>query len=110
MNFKKIILNKNNHDKIAKIYEQKHPEIYNIVEQTRLKKIVKEIVDFYRKSSSIKRPKVLDLGAGTGNLSKKFLKLNCKVTAVDVSHKMLEQLQKKLKNGKYLETRIIKGK
>ncbi len=43
------------------------------------------------------RFRVLDVGCGTGNLTKKFLSYNCEVDCMDVSQKMLDILKSGLK-------------
>lgn len=43
-------------------------------------------------SGEIRNPKVLDIGAGEGTITKQFLILGAKVLAVDVSSRQLEQL------------------
>jgi len=86
--------NTDSHDKIADVYDAKHTEIYNKVEQTRLFNLLKHISDKFQ------NPRVLDYGAGTGNLSTKFLQLGCTVTACDVSVKSLNLLQQKISSNK----------
>jgi ubiquinone/menaquinone biosynthesis C-methylase UbiE len=62
--------NKEAHDTIAKVYDLKHAEIYNEVEQQRLNETIKDLILLFRGKDT---PQVLDFGAGTGNLSLKFL-------------------------------------
>lgn len=90
------------HDKIFKIYNLKHTEIYNPVEQNRIKKVISNIV---KKNKNLR---ILDIGAGTGNLALKFLDLNCKVTAADVSFKSLKLLKQLSYNNANLKLVIIK--
>ena len=47
----------------------------------------------------LKRRKVLEVGAGTGRLTMRLVKLGADVTALDVSEKMLEEIKKKLKRN-----------
>jgi len=96
--------NSNAHDKVFKVYNLKHPEIYNSVEQSRIKKIILSVV---KKNKNLR---VLDVGAGTGNLALKFLDLNCKVTASDVSKKSLGLLKELSNNNPNLKLAIIKNK
>lgn len=86
--------NESQHDKVSKFYNLKHTEIYNDYEQSRLE----ETIDFVIKSSG-KNPgelKVLDFGAGTGNLSRLFAEKGCRVTACDVSQVSLDLLKENL--------------
>jgi SAM-dependent methyltransferase len=46
-----------------------------------------------------KPARVLDCGAGTGNLSLKLLRRGCNVTSVDISHKMLTRLVSKARGA-----------
>lgn len=93
------------HDKIAGIYNIKHSEIYNDLEQNRLDAVVIDIIEKTGKKSI----EVLDVGAGTGNLTKKFIKNNCIVTACDVSKESLALLQKEL-DSENLKTVLYDGK
>ncbi|OQA31899.1 MAG: hypothetical protein BWY55_00196 [archaeon ADurb.Bin336] len=98
-----ISQNKKAHDKIFKVYNLKHSEIYNKIEQARLRKVILNIV----KKVKAKEINVLDVGAGTGNLSLKFLDEGCKVIASDVSEKSLELLKKLSNKNKNLSVAMI---
>jgi ubiquinone/menaquinone biosynthesis C-methylase UbiE len=87
-------LNKRAHDKVSLVYDKKHTEIYNEVEQNRLNKTIEEILIILEQKDNIK---VLDFGSGTGNLTLKFLSYNCLVTAIDISEKSLLVLLNKTK-------------
>ena len=52
-----------------------------------------------------KRPLVLDVGAGTGNLTLKLLQLDCDVVAIDISSEMLKVLESKIEeeNPKWMD-------
>ena len=75
----------------AKYYELLHPEVYSKKEQKRvtakLKTIDKQIVNNQRNA--------LDVGAGTGNLTGKLLRMGYNVTATDISPEMCQILKKK---------------
>lgn len=99
---KNILQNKNIHDKVSKSYNTQHSEIYNPYEQQRLRMVVSKVV----KLSLKKNPKVLDVGAGTGNMALKFLIEDCEVFASDVSIKSLGLLQE-IANSQKLTTVLI---
>lgn len=79
----------------AEVFDERHPEIFNRFQQ---KEIINDI-KFIRRQISAKNPSALDIGAGTGNLSLKFLKYGFSVTAVDISKEMLDVLRKKNVTG-----------
>lgn len=62
------------------------------------------------KKKNINKAKVLDVGAGTGNLALKFLENNCEVTASDVSEKSLELLKRLSGENDNLKLALIKDK
>lgn len=85
--------NESYHDIEAYKYDVNQPFIINKFTQSYFIDDVEELV-----KDSGKPPQaltVLDCGAGTGNLSLKFLARGCSVTAVDISERMLEQLGQK---------------
>src|SRR6476646_7266147 len=98
-----IARNARAHDSIAKIYEIKHDEIYNEVEQPRLCSTLDRVLS----TLGTRSPKVLDLGAGTGNVTLKLLERGCQVTAVDVSAASLEILKRKATGVGTLSTHVI---
>ena len=91
--FDNIKHNQTQHDKVALTYNSKHSEIYNIYEQNRLEKNLDFCIKYIDCNSIIK---ILDFGAGTGNLCRIFLEKGCSVTACDVSQKSLNVLKDKL--------------
>jgi len=81
------------HKEEAKYYDLMHSEIYNIVEQFRLKKYLKKIdkcIDDNQKNA-------IDFGSGTGNITCKLLNMGYKVVAIDISKEMCELLKNKCK-------------
>ncbi len=94
------------HNSIYRVYNLKHPEIYNDFEQERIEKIIGKI----KQQTYLKNLRVLDVGAGTGNLSLKFLKEGCKVVATDVSKNSLDLLMKLSNHNNNLELSLIEDK
>jgi len=82
------------HNKIAHSYNKRHTEIYNEIEQKRLKKTILTALSFSAKKNNIKS---LDYWAGTWNLSKYFEYFDCTNYAIDLSEKSLSLLQWKYK-------------
>jgi len=92
------------HNKIAKKYEAIHTEIYNTIEQSRLKE------DLFKSYSAIAKEKVvaLDLGCGAGNLTNHLLNMGCDVIAADVSKGFLDLVNDKF-SGKKISTFELNG-
>ena len=88
------------HRQEAQYYEMLHPEVYSKKEQTRITTKLQMIDGFVTDN----KKNALDVGAGTGNLTGKLLKMGYKVTAVDISPEMCTILKTKyssyLKAGK----------
>lgn len=103
---KNIKFNSFAHNEICKIYNSRHTEIYNEVEQKRLWQIISKITEMTGKSEL----SVLDVGAGTGNISLKFLTLKSYVTALDVSFESLEILKRLSGDNQKLKSVVIENK
>ena len=95
----KILYNKKIHDKLSRQYERDHVEIYNYVEQGRLKKTLKKALG-YIKTESVD-VNVLDFGCGAGNITAHLLSLGARVIAADISENFLNLVIKKYENKKY---------
>jgi ubiquinone/menaquinone biosynthesis C-methylase UbiE len=76
------------HNKVARKYERIHGEIYNDVEQTRLREGLSMALSYVDTERTIK--KVLDFGCGAGNLTNHLTSLGCEVIASDVSQGFLD--------------------
>lgn len=76
------------HDRIARKYEKRHGEIFNVVEQNRLKTALAAAVKAIRTDGGPLR--ALDFGCGSGNLTKHMRELGLEVTAADVSAGFLQ--------------------
>lgn len=74
------------HDRIAKKYDRLHGEIFNEVEQARLKRDLERAVAAIASGSRC----ALDVGCGSGNLTRHLLENECVVTAADVSQGFLD--------------------
>lgn len=102
-----IAYNKEAHDKVASSYDEKHIEIFNPTEQRRIRHALEQAISEIKTGS--KPPKILDFGAGTGNLTGHLLDLLANVMAADVSPGCLDQLKLKLGGSDRLQTIILNG-
>lgn len=71
------------HDRVAPDYEREHGEIFNPIEQRRLRARLEEAIALVQTGADL--PHALDFGCGSGNLTRHLLDLGCRVTAADVS-------------------------
>jgi len=71
------------YDAVAATYDASHPEIFNSVEQARLAGAVRDVLAVCVRAEGA--PRVLDIGAGTGNLTAHFLDAGATVVSADVS-------------------------
>jgi len=100
-------VNKRAYNAIAPLYEDRHSEIFNFVEQNRICDVLKWGIGNIRTSSKI--PRVLDFGAGTGNLTRHLLNLGVSVVASDVSSGCLRELKSSNGESKLLELSLLNG-
>ncbi len=89
----KILSSQAGYNLAASIYDKKEKYL-NSFEKNRLLPLLGDVRD----------KTILDVGAGTGRLAVELLKLGARITAVDVSDKMLAVLRKKTKNK--IETKV----
>lgn len=82
------------HNKIAKEYEKKHGEIYNEVEQERLRLSLKMAISNIETEG--KEKTVMDFGCGAGNLTNKLTEFGCDVLACDVSQGFLDLINSRI--------------
>lgn len=99
--------NREMHDFIAPLYERRHREIFNSTEQRRIHDLLQSLLD---KTLCQGVPRVLDFGAGTGNLTRQLLKLGAAVVAADVSEGILRELRALAGRQSRLETMILNGR
>ena len=87
------------HDRIARKYDARHGEIFNPLEQERLRQSLARARDAVEASGPMK---ALDFGCGSGNLTRHLLGLGLDVTAADVSQGFLN-----LVKSRYPEVRTL---
>jgi len=93
------------YDRVAATYDQVHPEIFNPVEQERLAQAVRDVLGALGPGAAPAR--VLDIGAGTGNLTGHFLAADAVVTSADVSPGCLRLLAERFgATGRHAVQRI----
>ena len=81
------------HDRIARSYDATHGEIFNDIEQTRLRASLERArVGVATGSQPLK---ALDFGCGSGNLSRHLLALGMDVVAADVSRAFLDVVEQR---------------
>ncbi len=83
------------HAKEAPFYDAIHFEIFNFIEQHRLRRALALASNMVASRSRV----ALDFGCGTGNVTSKLLSLGWKVLAVDTSKTMLTILSHKLRSA-----------
>lgn len=88
----RIAQNRAAHDRLRGGYDGRHPEIHNPIEQERLVASVARAVAAIRSATPAAQRVMLDVGAGTGNLTDKLLVHPGRVIASDLSAGMLADL------------------
>lgn len=73
------------HDQLAGDYDALHGEIFNEIEQERLTQLIAHCRSLLPEKAS-----ALDVGCGTGNLTRLFVAAGLETTSADVSSKMVE--------------------
>jgi ubiquinone/menaquinone biosynthesis C-methylase UbiE len=102
-----IRLNVEVHDKIADTYESNHREIFNSHEQARLQSAIQGAIGFVSTRSAPLA--ALDVGCGSGNVTRHLLDSNVVVTAADVSHRFLEVCEAKFSHTGRITTVLLTG-
>jgi len=88
------------HSKEAVIYDQIHPELTNCEESGRLDNLLSLV-------ENCAPAEALDIGAGTGFVTQKLLKLGYSLTAIDLSQEMLDVLKQKFSANEKLSVQTI---
>lgn len=97
------------HDAVGAAYDSGHPEIFNDVEQARLAAGIRDAVALVSAARSPVR--ALDVGCGTGNLTAHLIDAGARVTAADVSTKLLERVRERFgTSGKIDDTVVLNGR
>ena len=94
------------HDKVARKYDALHGEIFNDIEQARLRSVLEKARDAVL--SPMKPTPALDFGCGSGNLSRHLLELGLDVTAADVSQGFLDLVRSRYPSD-CLKTLLMNG-
>jgi SAM-dependent methyltransferase len=89
---RRIAENRAAHDRLGGAYDARHPEIFNDVEQARLVASVARAVAAIASATPREARVMLDIGAGTGNLTDKLLAYPGTVYASDLSERMVRDL------------------
>jgi ubiquinone/menaquinone biosynthesis C-methylase UbiE len=95
------------HDKIANSYDAQHGEIFNDVEQGRLQSSLSYALSFIELPHQT--PTALDLGCGSGNISRHLLDLGLQVVAADVSQGFLDLVERRF-SGQPIRTVQLNGR
>jgi ubiquinone/menaquinone biosynthesis C-methylase UbiE len=95
------------HDRIAQLYEARHGEIFNDIEQARVLDALTFTLSLIEADSTTFT--ALDVGAGSGNLSRHLLDLGLNVIAADVSQGFLDLIAHRF-SGKPITTIKLNGR
>jgi len=76
------------HERIAHVYDKRHGEINNDIEQQRLRAALQQAHDHIDSTKQV--PSALDFGCGTGNLTRHLVDIGFHVTAADVTPSFVE--------------------
>jgi SAM-dependent methyltransferase len=89
-------------------YEGRHGEIFNSIEQARLRSMLSRAAE-ERTASTRRAPPALDLGCGTGNLTQHLVELGFAVVAADVSPEFLAVIEARYVGCAQVSTRQLDG-
>ncbi len=102
-----ITFNIEAHDRVTRQYEMRHGEIFNPIEQKRLRRALESSLSAVRTSNA--PIDALDIGCGSGNLTRHLLELGAHVVSADVSDGFLELVEKQFSFTGRVATLKING-
>ncbi len=95
------------HNKYASVYQKKHTEIFNDIEQPRLNNSLQNAINFTGKSPE--NICVLDYGCGSGNLTHHLLSMGLNVTSADISTEFLKIINETYSVNPQSKTFLLNG-
>lgn len=101
--------NRRAHDRVARVYDERHPEIFNDVEQQRLSGVLRRAVGLAGDGRSAPLL-ALDVGCGTGNLTRQLTALGARVTAADLSRELLSEVARRFGASGQVTTMALNGR
>ena len=103
-----IQFNRKVNDSVSRRYERLHDEIFNPIEQARLRSALETATKALRTGSEPVR--ALDYGCGSGNLSGHLIELGAETLSADISRGFLEIIESNFSRTGLSETMLINGK
>ncbi len=104
---KEIKFNIKAHNKVAGRYEKHHGEIFNEIEQNRIRNVLVQVIKAVK--SGEKNLKALDVGCGSGNLTRHLIDLGVYTVSADVSEIFLKQVEQRFSSTHLSKTLKING-
>jgi ubiquinone/menaquinone biosynthesis C-methylase UbiE len=96
------------HNKVAPRYDKIHDEIFNDVEQTRIRDAVALAVESVKNGG--KPLQALDVGCGSGNLTRHLIALGAATVSADVSENFLKLIEQNFSNTGLSKTLKLNGR
>lgn len=101
--------NRSAHDRYAGIYDERHPEIFNEIEQERLAVALGRAARLAA-GHQAEPLRALDVGCGTGNLTRHLIAIGARVTAADLSPKLLAEATRRFGGRGLVATVMLDGR
>jgi ubiquinone/menaquinone biosynthesis C-methylase UbiE len=102
-----VQFNAQTHDRISGKYDRLHGEIFNPIEQARLRDALSRTVGAVRTGASPMA--ALDYGCGSGNLTRHLIELGVHTTSADVSPRFLKMIEERFSESGLSITLRING-
>ena len=103
-----IQFNKDVNDRLSRKYERLHGDIFNAIEQERLKKALRKAAQAV--TTGAKPLKALDYGCGSGNLTRHLIELGMETVSADISEGFLALIERKFSQTGLSKVLTINGK
>ncbi len=103
-----IQFNKNVNDQVSRKYDRLHGEIFNTIEQERLKKILRTAIEAVK--TDTKPLRALDYGCGSGNLTRHLIELGMETVSADISEGFLSLIKRNFSQTGLSKVLTINGK
>jgi len=103
-----IQFNREVNDRVSRDYDRLHGEIFNAIEQERLKKVLSAAVEAVR--TGAQPLKALDYGCGSGNLTRHLIELGLETVSADISEGFLTLIERNFSRTGLSKVLKINGK